>query len=74
MPNTTSAPSVKEEVLLMIQQLPDDCTLEDIKYQLYLRSKVAEGLKAIEEGRVVSNEEARRRMAEWLKSTGPSPR
>jgi predicted transcriptional regulator len=67
MPETLQAKPVKQEVLEMIQQLPDDCTLEDIQYQLYVRAKVAEGIKALDKGRVVSDEEAQRRMAQWLK-------
>ena len=64
------ARSIKEEMLDALRALPDDCGVEDIKYQLYLRSKVLEGLKDLEAGRVVSNEEAKRTMAEWLELPG----
>lgn len=63
---------VKESVIRMVQSLPDDCTIEDIQYHLYVREKVETGLSAIEEGRVVSQEEAERRINEWLQSLGPS--
>jgi predicted transcriptional regulator len=56
----------------MIQSLPDNCTLEDIHYHLYVRQKVERGRAAIDEGRVVSQEEAERRVAGWVKSSGPS--
>ncbi len=65
---------VKEEAIKMIQSLPDDCTFEDIHYHLYVRDKVERGMRDIDAGRVVSQEEAERRMAECLKSFGPSPR
>jgi predicted transcriptional regulator len=64
--------TVKEEVLRLIQSLPDDCTLEQIQYQLYLREKVQEGLADIEAGRVVSHEEAKRRIAAWRRPSGPN--
>jgi predicted transcriptional regulator len=65
---------VKQEAINLIRKLPDDCTLEDIRYQLYVREQVEEGIKALDEGRTVSLEEAERRMAGWLKSSGPNQR
>jgi hypothetical protein len=65
---------VKDEAIKLIQSLPDDCTLEEIQYHLEVRRKVEQGIKAIEEDRVASQEEAERRVAEWVQSSGPSPR
>ncbi len=45
---------VKEQAIELIRSLPDDCTLEDIQYHLYVRAKVERGIRAIDEGRVVS--------------------
>ena len=59
---------VKEEAIKIIQALPDDITLKDILYHLYVREKVEEGLLALEEGQVVSQEEAERKVAEWVKA------
>ena len=67
-----SMQTIKEEVLLMIQLLPDSSTLDEISYHLYVRSKVARGLKAIDEGRYVSETLAEKRINEWSKSFGPS--
>ena len=61
---------VKEKVIELIKSLPEDATLEDIHYHLYVREKVEHGLKAVDEGRIVSREEAEKRVAEWLKSPG----
>jgi predicted transcriptional regulator len=63
---------VKEAVIKLVQSLPDDCTVEDIQYHLYIREKVESGLQAIEEGKVVSEEDADRRIEEWLNSCGPN--
>lgn len=63
---------IKEEAIDLIKSLPDDCTLEDIQYHLYVREKVERGIRAIDEGRVVSQEEAEKKVKEWLKSSGHS--
>jgi predicted transcriptional regulator len=63
---------LKDAAVDLIRSLPDDCTLDDIHYQLYVREKVDRGIAAIDEGRVVLHEEAARRIAEWAKSSGPS--
>ncbi|GBD96825.1 MAG TPA: hypothetical protein ENG83_08925 [Nitrospirae bacterium] len=64
--------AVKDKAIELIRSLPDDCTLEDIQYHLYVREKVESGIKAIDEGRVVSQEEAEKKVKEWLKSSGPN--
>jgi predicted transcriptional regulator len=64
--------TVKEQVMEWIRALPDDCTLNDIQYQLELRARVEEGMRALDEGRVVPQEEAERRMAQWRSSNGPT--
>ena len=62
--------TVKEEVLNMIQALPDNSTLDEISYHLYVRNKVDRGLKAIDEGQIVSEIVAEKRIDEWSKSFG----
>jgi len=57
--------AVKEETIQLIEQMPDDCTVEDILYELYLKQKVDKGLQDIREGRVVEHEEVRQRIARW---------
>ena len=61
---------VKEEAIKLIKELPDECTLTDIMAELYFKQKVEHGLKDIEEGRIISQEEVRKRMAQWTKSIG----
>ncbi len=58
--------TAKEEVRQMIDNLPDDISLEDIQYHIYVRQKVARGLKDIEEGKVLTQEEVEERMQKWL--------
>jgi hypothetical protein len=58
--------NVKEEALRLIQKLPDDCTMEDIVYRIDMLHGIVRSLRDIEAGRVIPQEEAERRMAEWM--------
>jgi len=58
--------TAKEEVRKLLEQLPDDSSFEDIQYHIYVREKIERGLQEIKEGRVLSQDEAERRMAKWL--------
>lgn len=40
--------------------------LDQTPYPIYVRVKIERGLKGVEEGRVVSEEEMERRMQKWL--------
>ena len=62
--------TIKAEVINMIQSLPDNSTLDEISYHLYVRMKVERGLKAIDEGRFVPEAVAEKRIAQWSKSFG----
>ncbi|MFQ5799450.1 MAG: hypothetical protein ACE5H0_12280 [Bacteroidota bacterium] len=57
--------TAKEEVRRILDSLPDDATLEDIQYRSYVRQAIAAGLRDVDQGRVVSQEEVERRMARW---------
>jgi len=59
--------SVKELVIELLQSLPDDCSIEDVQYELYVRQKIAEGEKAADEGKLVHHEEVMREAREWLR-------
>ena len=52
----------KESARQLIDHLPDQATWDDIMYELYVKEKIEEGLKAVEEGRVVSHEDAKKRL------------
>ncbi len=58
--------TAKEEVRKMLDQIPDDASLEDIQYHIYVREKIERGLKDIEEGRMLSQEEVEQRMSKWI--------
>lgn len=53
--------TAKEEVQALLITLPDDCSLEDIQYHLYVIQKVKSGLAAAETEGMVSQQEAEQR-------------
>ena len=58
--------SVKEEVASLLRRLPDDCSLEDIQYHLYVLEKVRRGLARADDDGVIEQEEAEARLGKWL--------
>lgn len=59
-------PTAKQEVQELLHELPDDATLEDIQYHIYVKQKIAQGLADVRAGRVNSQEEVEKRFARWL--------
>ncbi len=53
--------TVKEQARVLVEDLPDDATWDDLMYRLYVRQKIALGIQAGEEGRVQSHEEVKKR-------------
>ena len=58
--------TAKDEIRELLESLPDDASLEDIQYHLYVRQKVHKGLEAAEQGQTLTHEEVVRRMSRWL--------
>jgi hypothetical protein len=57
--------AAKQEVQALLNNLPDDCSLEDVQYHLYVIGKVQRGIKAANDHGSVSQEEAEKRLAKW---------
>lgn len=58
---------LKEEMIRAIRELPDDASVEDGIERLYLVHKIKRGVEQAGVGQLLSQEEARLRMAQWLK-------
>ena len=58
--------SAKEALIEMIRKMPDDVPAEDLAYELYLRAKVEEGLRQLDNGEGVPHEEVKVRLSRWL--------
>ena len=59
--------ALKDAAHKVIESLPENATWEDLEYHLYVRRKVERGLKDVAEGKVISQEEVRRRLDALLR-------
>jgi hypothetical protein len=49
--------TAKEEVQALLSKLPDNCSIEDIQYHLYVIEKVHKGLEAADTEGTIDQEE-----------------
>ena len=54
-------PTVKQAAHELIDHLPDQATWDDVMYTLYVRQKLERSLQAAKEGKVTSQEDAKKR-------------
>jgi len=52
---------VKEEAKKLIDNLPSNISWDDVIYEIYVKKKIDEGIKAAEEGKLVSNDLVKQR-------------
>lgn len=57
---------VKEQVIQMIQALPESITIEDVMEELYFKLQVDAGLAELDEGKGMPHAEVEKRMSKWL--------
>jgi predicted transcriptional regulator len=48
--------TVKESLLEIARQLPEQCTWDEVMYKIYVRQKIEAGLKDADEGRTFDHE------------------
>jgi predicted transcriptional regulator len=58
--------TAKQDVAAMLNQLPDDVSIEDIQYHLYVLEKIRRGLEAADRGETVPHEEVVASLKQWL--------
>ena len=63
----TTTNSIKKEVISLIEELPDDVTLNDIIYHLYVKQKLLKAKEDIAQGRTYSHEQVKKMAEKWLK-------
>jgi predicted transcriptional regulator len=59
--------ALKENVITMIKNMPQDVSIEDIMAELYFRYEVDQGIKQLDEGKGIPHEEIEKRMKKWLR-------
>ena len=58
--------TAKQDVEHLLDQLPDDSTLEDIQYHLYVLEKIKRGQQSITDSKRYSSQQARERLSLWI--------
>jgi hypothetical protein len=58
--------TAKQEAQSLLEKLPDNCSIEDIQYHLYVLEKVRSGLEDARENGAVSQQDAESRLSKWL--------
>jgi predicted transcriptional regulator len=58
--------SAKDAVRKLLETLPDDASMEDIQYHLYVLQKIRAGEEEVSAGNVIPHEGVMRELAEWL--------
>lgn len=57
--------TAKEEVKALLDKLPDDCSLEDVQYHLYVVEKIHRGIERAETEGTLGQEEVERKLNKW---------
>jgi hypothetical protein len=58
--------TAKDQVRQLLDSLPDDASLEDVQYSIYVRERIERARKEASEGKWVDEDEIERRMRRWL--------
>jgi len=56
----------KQQLASLLHTLPDDCSLEDIQYHLYVIEKISNGVLRAETDGAISHEEVENRLSKWI--------
>jgi len=56
----------KQMVLAIVRNLPDGATMDEINYSIFFLQKALLARQAIADGNVLSHEQVRERMKQWL--------
>lgn len=57
--------TAKEEVRELLDRLPEDCSVEDVQYHLYVAEKIRRGLRRAESEGVIPQSAVEERFAKW---------
>jgi predicted transcriptional regulator len=61
----------KDVVRDLLDQLPDDCTIDDVQYHLYVIASVEQGRAEIAEGKGIPHDQVKAELRrKWLRADG----
>lgn len=58
--------TAKKEVRSLLDKLPNDCTLEDVQYHLYVIEKINRGLQRAKKEGSIPQKQVEKRLGKWL--------
>jgi hypothetical protein len=58
--------TAKQEVQSLLERLPENCSIEDIQYHLYVLEKVRSGIEDVRQNGGIPQEEVETRLNKWL--------
>lgn len=59
--------TAKKKALEVISRMPDDSTLDDIGYELYVIESIERGMAELDKGDFLTQQEAKAELGRWLK-------
>ena len=57
--------TVKDEERAILDKLPDNCTMEDVQYHLYVVEKIHRSMQRVKQEGVVSHKAVERKFEQW---------
>ena len=66
MPRVSAMNKAKHEMQSLLDKLPEDCTLEDVQYHLYVIEKTKKGIERAQREGTLSQEEVEKRLDKWI--------
>lgn len=58
--------NAKQQLRDLLDRMPDDCSIEDIQYQLYVMETIQRRIDLAEKGETVSQAGAEKRLDKWI--------
>ncbi len=58
--------AAKEEVKALLDKLPDDCSLEDVQYHIYVVEKINRGIERAGKEGTLGQGEVERTLSKWI--------
>jgi len=57
--------TLKDEALSVISKLPNESTIDDLMYELYVIEKIRKAEEAIERGETITSEQLKKEIEQW---------
>ena len=58
---------VKEKIKVLLERIPDDITLEDVQYHIFILQRLEKGDQQIKEEKTYTSDEMKSLLEEWSK-------